>query len=82
MSDMNDLTEDSKRGLKAFKKRLKMHQREEDSRLGRAKTTGQHNAIVAIRPPSDVTPEMLQELIDKKYLTPDGGNFFKLAPGK
>jgi len=82
MSDMNDLTEDEKRAIKSFKKRLKMHQREEDSKLGRAKTTGLHNSIVAIRPPSEVTRELIDQLVAKHYLIPDGGNFYKLAPGK
>jgi hypothetical protein len=75
---MNDLTDDEKRALKAFKKRLKMHQLEEDSRLGRAKTTGSRNTITAIQPPVGFTREIWAELAAKGYLRPDGGNFYCL----
>lgn len=82
MSDMNDLTEDEKKAFKAFKKRLKMHQLEEDSKLGRAKTTGLHNRIVAIQPPLGFGREVWVQLRDKGYLVNDGGNFYQVAKGK
>lgn len=82
MSDMNDLTDAQKHALKAFRKKLKTQQLEEDSRLGRAKTTGARNNIVAIQPPFGFPREVWQELIDKGYLQPDGGNFYKIVPGK
>lgn len=82
MSDMNDLTDPQKHALKAFKKKLKMQQLEEDSRLGRAKTTGQRNTIIAVQPPFGHPREVWQELVDKGYLQPDGGNFYKVTPGK
>lgn len=82
MSDMNDLSEDQKKALKAFKKRLKMHQLEEDSKLGRAKTTGARNSIVAIQAPLGFPREVWSELQAKGYLSHDGGNFYKLVAGK
>jgi hypothetical protein len=82
MSDMNDLTEDEKKAMKAFKKRLKMHQLEEDSRLGRSHTTGARNTIVAIQPPVGFPREMWAQLAVKGYLRNDGGNFWCLVAGK
>ncbi|HEX8340548.1 MAG TPA: hypothetical protein VF624_06525 [Tepidisphaeraceae bacterium] len=76
---MNDLSEDQKKALKAFKKRLKMHQLEEDSRLGRAKTTGGRNTITAIQPPVGFARELWAELAAKGYLRADGGNFYCLV---
>lgn len=82
MSDMNDLSDAQKHALKSFKKKLKMQQLEEDSKLGRAKTTGARNNIVAIQPPFGFPREVWQELVDKGYLQPDGGNFYKIVQGK
>ncbi|MBC7785280.1 MAG: hypothetical protein H7144_15705 [Burkholderiales bacterium] len=79
---MNDLNEDEKKAIKAFKKRLKMHQLEEDSRLGRSHLTGARNSIVAIQPPTGHAREIWPQLVAKGYLTPDGGNFYKLVAGK
>ncbi len=79
---MNDLSDAQKHALKAFRKKLKMQQLEEDSRLGRAKTTGQRNSIVAIQPPFGFPKEVWLELTEKGYLQPDGGNFYKAVSGK
>lgn len=79
---MNDLSDEQKRALKAFKKRLKMHQLEEDSKLGRAKTTGARNSIVAIQAPVGFPREVWDQLQAKGYITHDGGMFYKLVAGK
>lgn len=79
---MNDLTEDQKKALKGFKKRLKAYQLEEDSKLGRAKVSHAHDTITAIQPPSQYPREVWAELVAKGYLIDDGRNFFKLVPGK
>jgi len=79
---MNDLTEDQKRALSAFRKRVKINQREDDSKLGRSKLTGQHTQVVAIRPPVGFPAEVWQELKEKGYLKDDGGGFYALVPGK
>ena len=76
-------TEDElRKALKAFKKRLKLTQLEEDSRLGRSPLTGNKTQILSIQPPSGFGREIWEELADKGYLTRDGGGFYALVPGK
>jgi hypothetical protein len=79
---MNDLTEDQKKALKAFRKKLKSQQLEEDSKLGRGHTTGPRTSVVAIQPPFGFAREVWGELVGKGYLQPDGGNFYKPVAGK
>ena len=79
---MNDLNEDQKKAFKAFKKRVKMHQLEDDSRLGHSPLTGAKNKIVAIQPPSGFGRAVWDELADKGYLKRDSGGFYELVAGK
>ena len=79
---MNDLNDAQKSALKAFKKRIKINQREDDSAIGRSKLSGQRTQVVAIRPPAGHAPEVWQELVDKGYLKPDSGGFYELVQGK
>ena len=79
---MNDLNDDQKRAFKAFKNRVKINQREDDSKLGRSKLTGQPTQVTAIRPPTGFAPEIWRELIEKGYLKDDGGGFYAMVPGK
>ena len=74
--------EDLKKALKAFKKRLKMQQLEEDSRLGHSPLTGSKTKIVSIQPPLGFGREVWEELADGGYLKRDGRGFFELMPGK
>ena len=74
--------EDLKKALKAFKKRLKMQQLEEDSRLGHSPLTGSKTKIVSIQPPSGFGREIWEELTEKGFLTRDGVGFYALVPGK
>lgn len=74
--------EEMKKALKAFKKRLKLTQLEEDSRLGHSPLTGSKTTIVSIQPPAGFGKEIWEELADKGYLTRDGIGFFALVPGK
>jgi hypothetical protein len=74
--------EELKKALKAFKKRLKLTQLEEDSRLGHSPLTGSRNKILAIQPPLGFGKEIWIELKDKGYLKDDGGGFYQLVPGK
>ena len=48
---MPSTDEDLRKALKAFKKRLKLTQLEEDSRLGHSPLTGNKTKIVSIQPP-------------------------------
>jgi hypothetical protein len=74
--------EELKKALKAFKKRMKLTQLEEDSRLGRSPLTGAKSTIVSIQPPAGFGREIWEELADKGYLKRDGIGFFALVPGK
>lgn len=74
--------EELKRAFKAFKKRIKILQLEEDSRLGHSPLTGSKNKIVSIQPPTGFGKEVWQELADQGYLKRDSGGFFEVMPGK
>lgn len=79
---MNDLNDDQKRALSAFKKRVKINQREDDSQVSRGHLTGQHTKVVAIRPPVGFAAGVWEELKTLGYLKDDGGGFYALVPGK
>ena len=74
--------EDLKKAFKAFKKRLKMQQLEEDSRLGRSPLTGSKTKIVSIQPPLGFGREVWEELADKGFSKRDSQGFYELVPGK
>jgi len=74
--------EELKKAFKAFKKRLKMQQLEEDSRLGRSPLTGSKTKIVAIQPPLGFGREVWEELADKGFLKRDSQGFYEVVPGK
>jgi len=74
--------EELKRALKAFKKRLKLTQLDEDSRLGHSPLTGARSRIVSIQPPAGFGREVWEELADKGFLKRDGIGFFELVTGK
>jgi hypothetical protein len=74
--------EELKKALKAFKKRLKLTQLEEDSRLGHSPLTGAKTSVISIQPPAGFGKEIWEELADKGFLTRDGVGFFALVPGK
>ena len=67
-----------KRALAAFRKRLKLSQLEQDSKLGRSFTTGQRETITAIKPPLGFGKEIWQQLADRGDLKYDGGGFYAL----
>jgi len=79
---MNDLTDEQKKAFKAFKKRIKMQQLDDDSRLGHSPLTGAKNQIVSIQPPSGFGRQMWEDLADKGYLKRDSGGFYELVQGK
>ncbi len=71
-----------KKALKAFKKRLKLTQLDDDSKLGRSPLTGGKTTVLSIQPPSGFGREIWEELAEKGFLKPDGGGFYALVPGK
>jgi hypothetical protein len=74
--------EDLKKALKAFRKRMKIQQLEEDSRLGHSPLTGSKTKIVSIQPPLGFGKEVWEELADQGFLKRDGRGFYELVPGK
>ena len=74
--------EELRKALKAFKKRLRLTQLEDDSKLGHSPLTGARSQVVAIQPPMGFGREIWQELVEKGYLKNDGGGFYQLVPGK
>lgn len=79
---MNDLNDDQKRAYKAFKNRVKINQREDDSQVTRGHLTGQSTKVTAIRPPPGFPATVWGELREKGYLKDDGGGFYVMVPGK
>jgi hypothetical protein len=76
-------TEDElKKALKAFKKRMKLTQLDDDSKLGHSPLTGSQSKVTAIQPPHGFGREIWEELAAKGYLKNDGGGFYQLIPGK
>lgn len=76
---MNELNEDQKKALKAFRKRLNATQLETDSQLTRNFLTGQKEKITAIQPPPGFGRTVWDELVDLGYLKRDGGGFYELV---
>lgn len=76
MSETTEPTkEELKRALKAFKKRLKLYRRDDESKLGGgAFTSGKASGIVAIRVPEGFSQEVWDALEKKGRL--------KRIPGK
>ncbi len=71
--------EDLKKAYRAFKKKLKMQQLEDDSKLGRAKVTGQRTTILAIQPPPGFGRAVWVELANRGYLKDDGGGMYAMG---
>jgi len=75
--------EELRKALKAFKKRLKLTQLDDESRLGVGPlTTGRQERVVAIQPPVGFGREIWEELAEKGYLRREGNGFYELAEGK
>ena len=72
-----------KKALKAFKKKLKNTQLDDDSRLGHGPlSSGSSDKVVSVQPPSGFGREIWEELADKGFLKRDGTGFYELVPGK
>jgi hypothetical protein len=69
-----------KRALGTFKKRLKMAQLDDDSRLGRSPLTGsRREKIVSIQPPAGFGRAIWEELADMGFLKRDTVGFYELT---
>jgi len=76
-----ELSLDQKKALRAFKKKLKATQLEEDSRLGRGPLSSGKAQIIAIQPPTGFGRTVWEELASLGYLNRDGG-FYELVTWK
>jgi hypothetical protein len=74
--------EELRKALKAFKKRMKLTQLDDDSKLGHSPLTASKAKVVSIQPPAGFGKEIWEELADKGYLKRDGSGFYELVPGK
>jgi hypothetical protein len=77
--------EELRKALKAFKKRLKVTQLDDDSRLSHGPLSGSgagDGKVVAIQPPSGFGREIWEELADKGFLKRESVGFFELVAGK
>jgi len=73
--------EEMKKALKAFKKRLKLTQLDDDSRLGHSPLTGSKSKVVSIQAPAGFGKEIWEEMADKGWLKRDGIGFYQLVAG-
>lgn len=77
---MPSTEDEQKKALKAFRKRLKLTQLDEDSRIGgKSHLTGARTKVVSIQPPSGFGREIWEELADAGILKNDGGGFYQLV---
>ena len=79
---MPSTDEELKKAFKAFKKRLKMTQLDDDSKLGHSPLTGNQTTVLAIKPPGGFAREVWEELAAKGFIKNDGGGFYAIVPGK
>jgi hypothetical protein len=68
-----------KQALKAFKKRLKLTQLDEESKLGGGPLSHGRARIVAIMPPNQFSPAIWDELVRQGKLKKDGGGTYELV---
>ena len=73
---MPSTDDDLRKALKAFRKKLKMMQLEDDSKLGHSPLTGPRSAVVAIQPPAGFGREIWDELSQKGFLKHEGGGMY------
>ena len=76
---MPSTDDELRKALKAFKKRHKLTQLEDDSKLGHSPLTGSKSKVTAIQPPRGFGNEVWEELADKGVLSRDGGGFYALT---
>lgn len=68
-----------KAALKAFKKRLKLTQLDQESRIGRSPmSSGQKSTIAGIVPPDQYPRAVWEELVNQGKLKHDGRGFYRL----
>ena len=81
MSENEQFThEELKAALKAFKKRLKILRRDDESGWGRSPMTGgRQSGIAAIKPPDQFPKEIWEELAEQGKLRYAGSGLYELT---
>jgi len=74
--------EELRKALRAFKKRFKLTQLDDESKLGHSPLSQDKAKVVSIQPPAGFGREIWEELAEKGYLKRDGVGFYELVPGK
>lgn len=73
-------SDDLKKAMKAFKKRMKLARLDDESSLGRgAMSSGKQSSIVAITPPRQYPQEVWDELVRRGRLKYAGDGFYQLG---
>jgi hypothetical protein len=70
--------EQLKQAFKAFKKRIKLTQLDEDSRLSRSPLSSDKSKIMAISPPNQFPQEVWDELVKQGRLKKAGHGTYEL----
>lgn len=74
-------TDELRKALQAFKKRLKLARLDDESRLGkRALTGGGKSSIVAVQPPAQFPRAIWDELVKQGRLKYAGQGLYELVP--
>ena len=68
-----------KQAMKAFKKRLKLTQLDEDSSLGGGPFSGRKSQIVAIQAPNQYPRQVWEKLVEMGKLRRAGGGLYELV---
>ncbi len=73
--------EELKAAFKAFKKRLKVMQLDNDSRVGRSPLTGGRSKIMGITPPNQYPTAVWQALVEQGKLRYAGQGMYEMQSG-
>ena len=77
---MPSTDEELKKALRAFKKRMKLTQLDDDSKIGHGPmSSGSREKVVSIQPPVGFGREIWEELTEKGYLKRDGIGFYEFV---
>ena len=75
--------EELKKAMKSFKKRLKLTQLDDESRLGRSPLSGGGSSgIESIVPPREYSQEVWDELVKRGRLSKDSDGFYRIGTFK
>lgn len=77
---MPSTDDELKKALRAFKKRMKLTQLDDDSKIGHGPMSGgSKEKVVSIQPPVGFGREIWEELTEKGHLRRDGIGFYEFV---